>query len=125
MLQTKENVVERINTLKAVKFLNPTKEELHSSRTMLSRAQRKERERYKEAVMKQRVKLNRDLSNINNYLKSVDSYNAYLQKVSVSTNPELLGPAPTVFSRPNVVIGRVPMRRVVRMPRRRSRRRRR
>lgn len=138
MEQKRQRAVEMLSELKKVKFTEPTARELHSKRSGLSRVYRQEMKRYKLGIERKKVKLTKDISDIDRYLQSVRDHEAYLASlpkkpkklkrrgVSQSQMPsqrESLIQAPVVLSVPTIVLGRKPVLKKTRLSRYTQRRR--
>lgn len=110
MEQKRKEAIQRLGELSKVKFVKPTARELHSIRPMLSRVKRQEIKRYESIVKRQKVKLTKDISDIDKYLQSVGDYEAYLASNGI-------GPAPVVLPKLSVFIGIKPKFKKTRLPR--------
>jgi hypothetical protein len=110
MEQKRQEAVQKLGELKKIKFIKPTARELHSIRPMLSRVKRQEMKRYESVVKRQKVKLTKDVSDIDKYLQSVSDYEAYMASNGI-------GPAPVVLPKPNVIVGIKPILKKTRLPR--------
>lgn len=123
MEQKRAQAVRKLGELKMIQPTKYSARDLHSNRPMLSRVQRQEHRRYAEKVKAQKLKLKKDIFNIDKYLQSVDKYEKYLvkkaefeanlptqdplepiKKVSVFTTPE-----PIRLPTPSIVFGRRPI----------------
>lgn len=124
MEQTRQEAVQMLSDLKAVKFTEPTAQELHSSRPGrtairssrpgLSRVHRQEMKRYKLGIERKKAKLTKNISEIDSYLQSVSDYESYEGKPKH---------APVVLPVPVVVVGKKPVLKKTRLPRYTRRRR--
>jgi len=116
--QKRAQVVSKLGELKQLTFQRPTAQDLHSRRPMLMRVQRQEQRRHKIAVMQQKKKLTKDISDIDKYLKSVKDYEAYLASLQKPVNggltPSIL---PIVLPAPNIVFGGKPILKRTRLSR--------
>ncbi len=99
--EKRAQAVSKLGELKEIIFARPTAQDLHSVRPMLARVQRQEQRRHKVAIISQKKKLKKDISNIDIYLKSVADYETYLAGNS--------GEEPSVLSLPSVVFGKRPV----------------
>ena len=97
---------------------------------MLSRVQRQEQQRFEQRVQKRKVKLKKDISDIDQYLASVkdrEDFFASLPSVkndvllrvpaAISSAPTILPVAPAILPAPGIVFGERPMLRQTRMHR--------
>jgi len=125
MEKIREKVVQRIKEINEVKPKIYTALELHPKRQMLSRVQRKEETRYHQDVQKQRVKLQKDISDIDTYLGKVRMQKEQCTRMFNGENvipqsiPTVL-PA-QVLPAPNIVFGPRPRRVETRLSRQRRR----
>jgi len=108
MEEIRVRAIQRVGELGDIKFKKPTAMELRSPRTMLSRVRHKEMKRHEQAVIRQKAKVTRDISNIDKYLQSVSDYEAYIASKDI-------GIAPVVLTKPNVVLGVKPKLRRTRL----------
>lgn len=119
----REQAVAKLGKLSQIKYPSYSARDLHSERPMLARVQRQERRRYMEKVMEQKVKLKKDISDIDKYLKSVDDYNIYMQSAPSDdlgiSSVSLM--TPVILPKPTITIGKKPMMGRTRLPRRRGR----
>jgi len=140
----KQNILKRLSELNRIVFVKPTAKDLHSSRPLLRRVSRKESQRYKESVEKQKAKLNVDLRRIDSYIARLRMREEHLARAPLVLNkpetPEInselqqsylesirrreryLQRTPSISSQPGVVVGKKPVLRRTRLQRYRSRR---
>ena len=129
--ETRAQAVSKLGELSKIPFKKPTAMELHSIRPMLSRVQRQEQRRHKMAVITQKKKLTKDISDLDKYLQSVTDYETYLASLpqepinggisSVSSvsliTPQQAAVAPIVLSIPNIVFKQQPILKRTRLSR--------
>ena len=118
-------VVSKLTELDKIKSPVYSARDLHQKRAMLSRVQRQEQRRYTKQVMAQKVKLRKDMVDIDKYLQSVSNYDSYLaslpkgpgkDKKDVKGAPSLITTvAPEVLSAPKIVFGKKPILKRVRL----------
>jgi len=131
--ETRVQAVNKLAELSKIKSPRYSAKDLHSKRQMLGRVQRQERRRYIGKVTAQKVKLTKDIADIDRYLQSVEDYNVYIASIpptpihrkgfSIQSVSLVTPVAPVVLPTPTVVIGKKPVLRRTRLPRDRSRRR--
>ena len=122
--------VSKLAELNKIKKPSYSARELHQNRAMLGRVQRQEQRRHMGQVITQKVKLQKDISDIDLYLQSVSDYDSYLASlparnnllpvrgVSVFTSTIQTTPiVPTVLPAPNIIFGPKPVLRETRLPR--------
>ena len=109
--EMRTQAVSKLTELGKIKKPVYSARDLHQKRAMLSRVQRQEQRRYTRQVMARKVKLRKDIIDIDKYLQSVSDYDVYLaglpkgqtkdkgkngiKAVSLPTAPEIL-PVPTI-----------------------------
>jgi len=122
--------VSKLAELNKIKSPTFSVRELHQRRAMLGRVQRQEQRRHMGQVITQKVKLQKDISDIDLYLQSVSDYDSYLASlpvqepllpvrgVSVFTSTIQTTPiVPTVLPAPNIIFGPKPVLTETRLPR--------
>ena len=115
--------VSRLGELQKVKPKVYTAMDLHPKRQMLARVERKERRSFQQAVQKRKVKLKKDISDIDKYLASVDARDEFFANLppvengKFPTMPVLPIQAPAILPAPNIVFGKRPMMRETRLKR--------
>lgn len=131
MEQIRAQAVSRLGELQKVKPKEYTALELHPrQKQMLSRVQRKEEQQFQQRVQKRKVKLKKDILDIDKYLQSVDARNDFLASLPSAENgefpttPVLPIQAPAILPAPTIVFGQRPMMRHTRMQRYKQRGRR-
>ena len=104
MEKIRTEAVTRLGELQKIKQRPFTTMELHPQRQMLGRVQRQEQKRHFQEVEKRKVKLKKDISDIDKYLASVAEYDAYIASMPKSKNDKLskvispiVLPAPTII----------------------------
>lgn len=118
--EMRTQAVSKLTELGKIKKPVYSARDLHQKRAMLSRVQRQEQRRYMRQVMTRKVKLRKDIVDIDKYLQSVSDYDAYLaglpkgrikdkgknsiKAVSLPTAPEIL-PAPNIVFGKRLVVG--------------------
>ena len=113
--------VTKLGELQKIKPKHYTMGELHPKRAMLGRVQRKEYVRFQERVKERKLKLKKDISDIDKYLASVSTYDDYLTTLSRNNGNDVTSitlpskiPLPTA---PVIVFGKKPMMRETRIRR--------
>ena len=71
IVEQRAEAVRRIKELQKIKPKVYTASELHQRRQMMGRVQRQEQKRYHQAVREQKLKLRKDVTDIDFYLKSL------------------------------------------------------
>lgn len=115
-IEQRAQAVSRLGELQRVKPKPYTALELHPKRQMLGRVQRQEQKRFEQRVQKRKVKLKKDISDIDKYLASVEAREDFFARLPELPNEkEILAPA--VLSAPTIVFGPRPMFRPTRLER--------
>ncbi len=119
--EKRAQAVSRLGELQKVKPKVYTALELHPKRQMLSRVQRKEQQQFQQRVQKRKIKLKKDISDIDKYLQSVEARNDFLASLPPNgkfpTMPVLPIQAPAILPSPTIVFGPRPMMRETRLKR--------
>ena len=128
--------VSKLAELNKIKKPSYSARELHQNRAMLGRVQRQEQRRHMGQVITQKVKLQKDISDIDLYLQSVSDYDSYLASLPVQNNSlpvrgvsvftstvrtvptvPTIPIAPTVLPAPSIIFGPKPVLTKTRLPR--------
>ena len=115
--------VTRLGELQEIKPKVYTSLELHPRRQMISRVQRQEQRKFEQAVQTRKVKLKKDISDIDKYLASVEAREEFFACLPPVVNgvlpiiPATLSLAPVILPAPRIVFGSRPMLRQTRMHR--------
>jgi len=113
MEEIRAQAVTKLGELQKVVPKSYSAMELHPRRAMLGRIERQERRRYYEEVQKRKVKLKKDIVDIDKYLASVkarDEFFASLPPVENGIEPMGLPfQAPELLPAPKIVFGPRPM----------------
>jgi len=121
MEELRAQAISKLGVLNNIKKQTYSARDLHLKKAMLSRVQRQEQKRYEREVNLQKLKLKKDIENIDQYLKSVNDNNLYLANLpEQKTLPEQLHTLDTeslILPIPNVVFGKKPILRRARLQR--------
>ena len=119
--------VTKLGELQKIKPKHYTAMELHPKRAMFGRVQRKEHMRFQERVKERKLKLKKDISDIDKYLASVSTYDDYLTTLPGNNGNDVtsitlpskisLPTAPVILPSPVIVFGKKPMMRETRLRR--------
>jgi len=115
MEEIRTQAVSKLGELNKIKKQTYSARDLHQKKAMLSRVQRQEQKRYEKEVNLQKLKLKKDIENIDKYLKSVKDYNFYL--ANLPEQGPLSGSGPLVLPTPKIIFGQKPLLRRARLQR--------
>ncbi len=104
--------VTRLGELQKIKPKVYTAMELHQRRQMISRVQRQEQRRYHQETQKRKLKLKKDIKDIDFYLASTSA-----QRTEPITSTMTISAVPKVIPIPTIVFGPKPILRKTRLER--------
>ncbi len=120
MEEIRAQAVTKLGELQKIKPKIYTARELHPRKLMLSRVQRQEQKRYYGEVQRQKVKLTKDISDIDKYLESKSEHDAYMTsrtkgqkgkgKLKKFVSP-IVSEAPTIVFRKKPVLKKTRLKR--------------
>ena len=124
MEEIREIAVTKLGELQKIKPKPYTALELRGRKPMLGRVERQERKAYHQRVQKQKIKLKKDISDIDVYQTSVAARKDYLVNLPKKNGVILMqlnSTIPTVLPAPTIVFGKKPMLKETRLQRHKRR----
>ncbi len=116
MEKIRTQAVTRLGELQKIKPKVYTALELHPRRAMLERVGRQEQKEFQQRVQKRKLKLKKDISDIDKYLQSVEARDEFFARLPELPNEKEL-PFPTILPAPTIIFGKKPILKQTRVKR--------